>query len=93
MIPGSVLVCRWAKPNYAQRVGQLENMVILYMYHEGITLEEALGKMLDLIRKHYDICTAAEQRVPKTGDAKLDADVQTYIVGCRDLAIGTAYWR
>ena len=60
---------------------------------EGLTLEEALDVMLDLIREHYDLCTAAEQRVPKTGDAKLDADVQTNIVGCRDLAIGTAYWR
>lgn len=68
-------------------------MVILYMYHERLTLEEALDVMLDLIREHYDLCTTAEQRVPKTGDAKLDADVQTYIVGCRDLAIGTAYWR
>jgi hypothetical protein len=68
-------------------------MVILYMYHEGLTLEEALDVMLELIREHYDLCTTAEKRVPKTGDAKLDADVQTYIVGCRDLAIGTAYWR
>ncbi|QGA20885.1 hypothetical protein EYB26_008595 [Talaromyces marneffei] len=74
------------------RVGQLENMVILYMYHEGLTLEEALDVMLDLIREHYVLCTAAEQRIPKTGNLKLDADVQTYIVGCRDLAIGTAYW-
>ena len=68
-------------------------MVILFMYHEGLTLEEALDVMLDLIRKHYDLCTAAEKRVPRTGDAKLDADIHTYIVGCRDLAIGTAYWR
>ena len=67
-----------------QRVGQLENKVILYMYHERLTLEEALDVMLDLIREHYDLCTAAEQRVPKTGDAQLDANVQTYIVGCRD---------
>ena len=48
--------------------------------------------MLQLIREHYEICVAAEARLPVTGNAKLDADIHTYVVGCQDLAIGTAYW-
>lgn len=76
-----------------QRVGQFENMVILFMHHYDLNLEQALECMLDLIRKHYEICSEAEKRLPVTGDPQLDANIKTYVVGCRDLAIGTAFWR
>jgi hypothetical protein len=68
-------------------------MVILLMDHYDLSLEHALSRMLDLIREHYEICSAAEKRLPITGNAELDADVRTYVIGCRDLAMGTAYWR
>jgi hypothetical protein len=77
----------------SQRVGQFENMVILFMHHYDLNLEQALECMLDLIRKHYEICSEAEKRLPVTGDPQLDANIKTYVVGCRDLAIGTAFWR
>ncbi|RWA13974.1 hypothetical protein EKO27_g1150 [Xylaria grammica] len=55
--------------------------------------ETAMDKVLDLIRKHYAICVAAEERLPwsKT-DEKLNADIREYIRGCQRLATGTAYW-
>ncbi len=68
-------------------------MVILFMHHYNLDLQQAIDKMLDLIREHYEICVAAEARLPVTGDPKLDADIHTYVVGCQDLAVGTAYWR
>jgi hypothetical protein len=62
------------------------------MYHDNLSLQQAIYKMLSLIREHYEICVAAEARLPHTKDAKLNADIHTYVVGCQDLAVGTAYW-
>jgi hypothetical protein len=63
------------------------------MNSDKLSLQAAIDKVLGLIREHYEICTAAERRLPLTGDKKTDADIWEYVVGCRDLAIGTAYWR
>lgn len=76
-----------------KRVGQLENLVILFMNEYNLNLQLAVDKVLSLIREHYDICTAAEARLPFTGNGKLDADILEYVQGCKDLAVGTAYWR
>ena len=72
---------------------QFENTVILFMHHYDLNLEQALELMLDLIRKHYEIFSEAEKRLPVTGNPQLDANIKTYAVGCRDLAIGAAFWR
>ncbi|KFZ07596.1 hypothetical protein V501_06304 [Pseudogymnoascus sp. VKM F-4519 (FW-2642)] len=74
------------------RVGQLENLVILFMNEYNLNLQLAVDKVLSLIREHYDICTAAEARLPFTGNKKLDGDILEYVQGCKDLAVGTAYW-
>jgi hypothetical protein len=67
-------------------------MVILFIYHDNLNLQQAIDKMLFLIHEHYEICVAAEARLPRTNDAQLNADIHTYVVGCQDLAVGTAYW-
>ncbi|KAJ2993670.1 hypothetical protein NUW58_g1771 [Xylaria curta] len=75
------------------RVSQLENIVLLFMNTYDLSLQGAVNKVLDLIREHYAICVAAEDRLPwsKT-DSKLNADIQEYIRGSQRLATGTAYW-
>ncbi|KAI1429822.1 terpene synthase [Xylaria sp. FL1777] len=75
------------------RVSQLENIVLLFMNTYDLSLHGAVDKVLGLIRKHYAICVAAEERLPwsKT-DHKLNADISEYIRGCHRLATGTAYW-
>jgi hypothetical protein len=77
-----------------QRVSQLENMVLLFMNMDNMSLASAVDKMLDLIREHYAICLAAEERLPwSKADDKLNADIREYVRGCHRLATGTAYWR
>ncbi|KAI1268082.1 terpene synthase [Xylariaceae sp. FL1019] len=75
------------------RVSQLENLVLLFMNSDKLSLHDAVYKVLDLIREHYVVCVAAEERLPwsKTDD-KLNADIREYIRGCQRLATGTAYW-
>ncbi|KAI0514879.1 terpene synthase [Xylaria bambusicola] len=75
------------------RVSQLENIVLLFMNKYNISLRSAVDKVLDLIREHYAICVAAEERLPWSDtDEQLNADIREYVRGCQRLATGTAYW-
>ncbi|KAI0905844.1 terpene synthase [Ustulina deusta] len=75
------------------RVSQLENIVLLFMNTYNLSLQGAVDKVLDLIREHYAICVAAEERLPwSESDEKLNEDIREYIRGCQRLATGTAYW-
>ncbi|KAI1141424.1 putative pentalenene synthase [Hypoxylon sp. FL0543] len=75
------------------RVSQLENIVLLFMNKDNISVHSAVDKVLDLIRKHYAICVAAEERLPwSEDDEKLNEDIREYVRGCQRLATGTAYW-
>ncbi|KAI1777451.1 putative pentalenene synthase [Hypoxylon cercidicola] len=76
------------------RVSQLENLVLLFMNKdEDMSLRGAIDKILDLIREHYAICVAAEERLPWSKDnEKLNEDIREYVRGCHRLATGTAYW-
>ncbi|KAI1334097.1 terpene synthase [Xylariaceae sp. FL0016] len=75
------------------RVSQLENLVLLFMNKDKLSLQGAVDKVLDLIRDHYRICVAAEERLPwSETDDKLNADIREYVRGCQRLATGTAYW-
>lgn len=80
------------------RVGQLENLVLLFMHADkDLSLHGAVDTVLDLLRDHYRICMAAEERLPlkkegEDGWEKWNADVREYVQGCKDLVVGTAYW-
>ncbi|KAI1080065.1 terpene synthase [Whalleya microplaca] len=75
------------------RVSQLENLCLLFMNTYNLTLHDAINKVLGLIREHYAICVAAEERLPwSENDEKLNADIREYVRGCQRLATGTAYW-
>ncbi|GAP88424.1 putative terpene synthase [Rosellinia necatrix] len=75
------------------RVSQLENLTLLFVNTYNMPLQSAVQMILDLMREHYAICVAAEQRLPwsKT-DEKFNADIREYVRGCQRLATGTAYW-
>ncbi|KAI1437061.1 terpene synthase [Xylaria sp. CBS 124048] len=75
------------------RDSQLENIVFLFMNTYQLSLSGAIDKVLDLIREHYAICVAAEERLPwSETDEKLNADIREYVRGCQRLATGTTYW-
>lgn len=60
----------------------------------NLSLKSAIDKVLDLIREHYEICVAAEKRLPwSEDDEQLNENIREYVRGCQRLATGTAYWR
>ncbi|KAI1118408.1 terpene synthase [Nemania sp. NC0429] len=75
------------------RVFQLENMVLLMMNTYNLSLPGSMDQMLKLIREHYEICLAAEERLPwsKT-DEKLNENIRHFVDGAHRLATGTVHW-
>lgn len=82
----------WLTPS--QRVSQLENLCFLFVNANNLSIEEAIDKVLGILKEHYEICVAAEARLPwsKT-DEKFNEDLREYVRGCQRLATGTACWR
>jgi hypothetical protein len=75
-----------------QRVGQLENMVLLIMNVENTSVHEAIARIISLIRKHYAACEDAVARLPWTDDEVVNEHIREYVRGCRRLATGTGHW-
>lgn len=75
-----------------QRVGQLENMVLLIMNAENAYVHEAVSRIISLIRKHYKSCEDAVARLPWTDDEIVNEHIREYVRGCRRLATGTGHW-
>ncbi|KAI5861408.1 terpene synthase [Durotheca rogersii] len=75
------------------RSGQIENLIFLFMNRYDISLQASIEKVQDLIRQHYEICIAAEKRLPwSKDDENLNEDIREYVRGCQRLATGTAGW-
>ncbi|KAL7941420.1 terpene synthase [Trichoderma barbatum] len=75
------------------RDSQLENLCFLFMNTYNISIEESIDKVLGLLKEHYEICVAAEARLPwsKT-DEQLNESIREYVRGANRLATGTACW-
>ncbi|KAF4807973.1 Presilphiperfolan-8-beta-ol synthase [Colletotrichum siamense] len=73
-------------------VGQLENMVLLFMNTENISVHESVHRIISLIRKHYAACEDAMARLPWTDDEVANEHIREYVRGCRRLATGTGHW-
>ena len=64
------------------------------MNADGLSIHDSINKVLGLIRQHYQLCVAAEARLPWSfTDEKLNEDIREYVRGCQRLATGTACWR
>jgi hypothetical protein len=70
----------------------MENMAFLLVNSENISINEAIARLVSLIRKHYAICEAAVLRLPWTDDEVMNENIREYVRGCRRLATGTGHW-
>ena len=67
------------------------NMVHIVSRQRGKGLEQAVLEVADMVNEHTCAFLEFESKVPSWGKA-LDADVQTYIQGMKDLMGGNWYW-
>ncbi|KAK7995620.1 hypothetical protein PG990_014393 [Apiospora arundinis] len=64
------------------RAGQLENLCLLFVNAENITIHAAIAKVKALIRRHYRSCEDAIARLSWSDDEQ----------SCQRIATGTAQW-
>ncbi|TLD19071.1 hypothetical protein PspLS_09812 [Pyricularia sp. CBS 133598] len=74
------------------RAGQYENLCLLLVNHDNISITQAVAQVISLIKKHYNACEDAVARLPFTEDEHLNKNICEYVRGCRRLATGTGHW-
>ncbi|KAK8062115.1 hypothetical protein PG997_014212 [Apiospora hydei] len=74
------------------RDGQLENLCLLFVNAEEISIHAAIAKVKQLIQKHYGSCEAAVGRLPWTADEQVNENIRRYVQCCQRIATGTAQW-
>ena len=62
------------------------------MNSEHISINEAVGRVIGLIRKYYAECEDAVARLPWTDDEALNENIREFVAGCRRLATATGQW-
>ena len=62
------------------------------MNSEQISINEAVERVMGLIRKHYSICEDAVARLPWTANEDVNNNIREYVSGCRRLATATGQW-
>ncbi|KAK8859080.1 terpene synthase [Apiospora arundinis] len=74
------------------RAGQLENLCLLFVNAESITIHAAISKVKALIRKRYRSCEDAIARLPWSDDEQVNDNIRQYVQCCQRIATGTAQW-
>ncbi|KAK8112446.1 hypothetical protein PG984_012972 [Apiospora sp. TS-2023a] len=74
------------------RDGQLENLCLLFVNSENITIHAAIDKVKALITQHYRSCESAIARLPWTADEQVNEHIRQYVRCCQRVATGTAQW-
>jgi alpha-muurolene/germacrene-A/gamma-muurolene synthase len=67
-------------------------MIVIFMVHHNMTLQEAFDKVGDLCRQTMDTFSENIDNVPSFGSEQLDRDVRTYIQGLQDWIVGSLHW-
>lgn len=66
-------------------------MVVIMMYHHGMTLQEAVDFVGDLCKKSIDRFTQDRASLPSWGH-EIDVQVQVYVQGLADWIVGSLRW-
>ncbi|KOS19856.1 Presilphiperfolan-8-beta-ol synthase [Escovopsis weberi] len=75
------------------KVGQVENMCLMFVSKYNMTVQESVAKVLDLIREHYEDMKAIEARLPwSETDEELNKALHEYVLTARRLMTGTTHW-
>ncbi len=73
--------------------GSRFNLVSVMMETQGITVEEAVDRIIRMLNARLMDFRSLEAQIPHWRDPKLNQDVQSYIQGLRDLFTASWYWQ
>ncbi|KAM5435861.1 hypothetical protein MferCBS31731_006119 [Microsporum ferrugineum] len=73
--------------------GHVDNIIPLLIHHKGLSAQEAVNHAVQMVKEAYLTFQALEPLVVRLGmNAGIAKEVQRFLGGCKDLAIGTTKW-
>ncbi|KDQ52301.1 hypothetical protein JAAARDRAFT_487951 [Jaapia argillacea MUCL 33604] len=69
---------------------QVDNLIPLLVYHENLSVQEAVLRACALVQEAHSAFMDAERRLPLT--AASDDQLQLLVRGCKDMATGMVHW-
>ena len=66
-------------------------MIVIMMYHHGMSLQEAVDFVGSLCQKSIDRFVEDRARLPSWGP-EIDEQVQVYVQGLADWIVGSLHW-
>lgn len=70
-----------------------QNSIILVLKRAGLTDQEAMDRVGDMVEDCYQRWHEALDDLPPCDDEKMRKDVMRYVDGCRNIALGNLHWR
>ncbi|KAH9951865.1 terpenoid synthase [Amylocystis lapponica] len=77
--------------NVEQTRGEYFNLVVNFMQHQNLSLQEALDLIGKLYKENIDVFIENAAQLPSWGP-EIDRDVDRYVQGLRDWIIGCLHW-
>ena len=72
----------------------MSNMCFLLINRDNCTIQEAVNKVLYMMKEEYCRCLEAETRLPwSKEDEEFNESLRIFVHGCHMMPVGTAYWR
>lgn len=70
-----------------------QNSIILVLKRSGLTDQEAMDRVGDMIEDCYQRWHEALDDLPLCDNEKTRRDVLRYVEGCQNIALGNLHWR
>lgn len=70
-----------------------QNSIILVLKRNGLTDQEAMDRVGDMVEDCYQRWHEALDNLPPCDDEEMRRDVMRYVEGCRNIALGNLHWR
>lgn len=74
---------------------EVDSIIPLFVYHEGLTAQQAVDKAVGMISQSYDDFEAAADRLrlaAKAESVQVQSDVDILIGGAMDVLVGNYVW-
>lgn len=70
-----------------------QNSIILVLKRNGLTDQEAMDRVGDMVEDCYQRWHEALDNLPPCDDEETHRDVLRYVEGCQNIALGNLHWR
>jgi alpha-muurolene/germacrene-A/gamma-muurolene synthase len=77
--------------NVEQARGDSHNMICVFMFHDGLTVQQAMDRVGDMCKYTIDTFSENQARIPSWG-GDVDRDAKLYVDGLKAWIAGSLHW-